>query len=131
VKQFFNEKEVTSTLVMDALFAGCRCIDEATRLQAEVSKRQERLPPCAIREVCLLSVFPATSGAINADVSFACDFTTQGKPVEGGPLLVCIDAMLGTISLGLDVVDVAERASKDFIPTYRDDKVCSNPTPAG
>lgn len=28
VKQFFNEKEVTSTLVMDALFCGCRQLDK-------------------------------------------------------------------------------------------------------
>ena len=27
VKCFFNEKEVTSTLVMDALYSGCRALD--------------------------------------------------------------------------------------------------------
>ena len=27
VKRFFNEKEVTSTLVMDALYCGCRALD--------------------------------------------------------------------------------------------------------
>jgi hypothetical protein len=37
VKQFFNEKEVTSTLVMDALFAGCRQLEEASRAWAAVS----------------------------------------------------------------------------------------------
>lgn len=31
VKKFFNEKEVTSTLVMDALYSGCKQIEEATR----------------------------------------------------------------------------------------------------
>lgn len=31
VKQFFNEKEVTSTLVMDALFCGCRQLEAAGR----------------------------------------------------------------------------------------------------
>jgi len=31
VKQFFNEKEVTSTLVMDALYAGCRQLEESSR----------------------------------------------------------------------------------------------------
>lgn len=31
VKQFFNEKEVTSTLVMDALFSGCKQVEEASR----------------------------------------------------------------------------------------------------
>ena len=31
VKRFFNEKEVTSTLVMDALFSGCKQVEEASR----------------------------------------------------------------------------------------------------
>lgn len=31
VKQFFNEKEVTSTLVMDALFCGCRQLECCSR----------------------------------------------------------------------------------------------------
>lgn len=35
VKHFFNEKEVTSTLVMDALYSGCRQIDQCTH-EAEV-----------------------------------------------------------------------------------------------
>ncbi len=30
MKRFFNEKEVTSTLVMDALFSGCQQIEAAT-----------------------------------------------------------------------------------------------------
>jgi hypothetical protein len=30
VKQFFNEKEVTSSLVMDALFAGCKLLEAST-----------------------------------------------------------------------------------------------------
>jgi hypothetical protein len=28
VKRFFNEKEVTSTLVMDALYSGCRALQQ-------------------------------------------------------------------------------------------------------
>lgn len=32
VKRFFNEKEVTSTLVMDALFSGAKQLEEASRL---------------------------------------------------------------------------------------------------
>jgi hypothetical protein len=32
VKRFFNEKEVTSTLVMDALVSGVKQIEESTRL---------------------------------------------------------------------------------------------------
>jgi hypothetical protein len=31
VKQFFNEKEVTSTLVMDALYCGCRQLECLSR----------------------------------------------------------------------------------------------------
>lgn len=31
VKRFFNEKEVTSTLVMDALFSGCKQLEETGR----------------------------------------------------------------------------------------------------
>ena len=38
VKRFFNEKEVTSTLVMDALFSGCKQLEEASRL-ADSSKK--------------------------------------------------------------------------------------------
>ncbi len=38
VKRFFNEKEVTSTLVMDALFSGCKQLEEASRLAADSKK---------------------------------------------------------------------------------------------
>lgn len=31
MKRFFNEKEVTSTLVMDALFSGCKQLEEMSR----------------------------------------------------------------------------------------------------
>ncbi|KAJ9533209.1 hypothetical protein QJQ45_018317 [Haematococcus lacustris] len=31
VKQFFNEKEVTSTLVMDALYSGCKQVEQSSR----------------------------------------------------------------------------------------------------
>ena len=31
MESFFNEKEVTSTLVMDALFSGCKQVEEASR----------------------------------------------------------------------------------------------------
>lgn len=37
VKQFFNEKEVTSTLVMDALYSGCKQMEEHSRTWLEVS----------------------------------------------------------------------------------------------
>lgn len=93
MKQFFNEKEVTSTLVMDALFAGCRVIEAASRGQ---------LPPPP----------PASS----SDAAGASDALSSGAP------LVVIRAERGTISLGVDVLEAAERASKNFIPEYRDEK---------
>ena len=37
VKRFFNEKEVTSTLVMDALFSGCKQLEDLGR-QSESKK---------------------------------------------------------------------------------------------
>ena len=43
MKRFFNEKEVTSTLVMDALFSGCKQLEEASRLSAETKKARARL----------------------------------------------------------------------------------------
>jgi hypothetical protein len=39
VKQFFNEKEVTSTLVMDALFCGCRQLEGYARKQVGAGSR--------------------------------------------------------------------------------------------
>ena len=36
VKRFFNEKEVTSTLVMDALYSGCRQLEAASAPTAQV-----------------------------------------------------------------------------------------------
>ena len=38
VKRFFNEKEVTSTLVMDALYCGCRALDVGNMPHAEAAK---------------------------------------------------------------------------------------------
>jgi hypothetical protein len=35
VKRFFNEKEVTSTLVMDALYSGCKALDYQSRNKKE------------------------------------------------------------------------------------------------
>jgi|TARA_B110000977_G_scaffold180628_1_gene240466 hypothetical protein len=38
VKRFFNEKEVTSTLVMDALYCGCRALDVGDMKHQDASK---------------------------------------------------------------------------------------------
>ena len=42
MKHFFNEKEVTSTLVMDALYSGCRQVEEAARFLEEVGGLEQR-----------------------------------------------------------------------------------------
>ena len=47
MKRFFNEKEVTSTLVMDALFSGCKQMEESTRA-AETRKVRNRGVPCCL-----------------------------------------------------------------------------------
>lgn len=49
VKRFFNEKEVTSTLVMDALFSGCKQVEEASRAGiGPKGKRRVLSPPVVI-----------------------------------------------------------------------------------
>lgn len=51
VKQFFNEKEVTSTLMMDALYSGCRQLEEHSRQFLAVGERGDR--------EMMASLFPA------------------------------------------------------------------------
>ena len=41
MKRFFNEKEVTSTLVMDALFCGCKQAAEASSTFLQVHDNQD------------------------------------------------------------------------------------------
>ncbi|KAG2491763.1 hypothetical protein HYH03_009924 [Edaphochlamys debaryana] len=48
VKQFFNEKEVTSTLVMDALYSGCKQIEEHSRTWLE-GKSSDNAPIVLIK----------------------------------------------------------------------------------
>ncbi len=64
VKRFFSEKEVTSTLVMDALFCGCKAIEEASRQQglahavrlpSIVAHYCLRAPICPIISACCSS----------------------------------------------------------------------------
>ena len=54
VKRFFNEKEVTSTLVMDALYSGCRQLEAASAAAAQVC----RAPSPVSLEVQSLSPVP-------------------------------------------------------------------------
>mmetsp|Transcript_12537 Transcript_12537/g.35224 ORF Transcript_12537/g.35224 Transcript_12537/m.35224 type:complete len:1065 (+) Transcript_12537:198-3392(+) len=52
VKHFFNEKEVTSTLVMDALYSGCRAMEEHSRqwmAKGEIASGSASMePPCVV-----------------------------------------------------------------------------------
>ena len=43
VKRFFNEKEVTSTLVMDALYCGCRSLDVGSTSVTDAVKESANL----------------------------------------------------------------------------------------
>ena len=45
VKRFFNEKEVTSTLVMDALFSGCQQIEAPTLAAPSALRVPATIPP--------------------------------------------------------------------------------------
>ena len=49
MKRFFNEKEVTSTLVMDALFSGCKQVEEASRagIGPKVCHHINSVHPCS------------------------------------------------------------------------------------
>ncbi|GFR46380.1 hypothetical protein Agub_g7962 [Astrephomene gubernaculifera] len=49
VKQFFNEKEVTSTLVMDALYSGCKQIEEHSRAWLEGKCSGDNAPVVLIK----------------------------------------------------------------------------------
>ncbi|GAX80158.1 hypothetical protein CEUSTIGMA_g7596.t1 [Chlamydomonas eustigma] len=84
VKQFFNEKEVTSTLVMDALYSGCKQVEEHSRLYME-GKSSDNLP------------------------------------------LVLIKAERNAFALLGDLLELADRVSKDFIPMAKDDKQMVQP----
>ncbi|GLI59106.1 hypothetical protein VaNZ11_000937 [Volvox africanus] len=84
VKQFFNEKEVTSTLVMDALYSGCKQIEEHSRQWLE------------------------------------------GKCTDNAPV-VLIKAERSTFMLCGDLIDIADRVQKDFIPAAKDDSKALQP----
>ena len=62
MKHFFNEKEVTSTLVMDALYSGCKQVEENGRLHAAL-KVCTLLPWFQVAELvpahCPSAVWPA------------------------------------------------------------------------
>ena len=96
VKRFFNEKEVTSTLVMDALHAGCRTLE----VQNQLAERHSR---------------EASGGSQNV----------QPPPLPP-PVSVCKERgvfFLGDYLGGAaDTISVLERAPDDFFPTYSEEK---------
>ena len=53
MKRFFNEKEVTSTLVMDALVSGVKQIEECSRLGESKKASPLSFATGRIRAVCL------------------------------------------------------------------------------
>merc|ERR1719235_2139081 len=102
VKRFFNEKEVTSTLVMDALHAGCRTLDvenqaaaqaERARLSKEARDAGGPQPP----------PLPAPVSACKTRGAF---FIGDGRQLGGAS----------------DAISVLERAPDDFFPTYSEEK---------
>ena len=102
VKRFFNEKEVTSTLVMDALHAGCRTLDvenqaaaqaERARLSKEARDAGGPQPPPLPAPVSVCK----TRGAF---------FIGDGRQLGGAS----------------DAISVLERAPDDFFPTYSEEK---------
>mmetsp|Transcript_10448 Transcript_10448/g.28559 ORF Transcript_10448/g.28559 Transcript_10448/m.28559 type:complete len:581 (+) Transcript_10448:124-1866(+) len=84
VKQFFNEKEVTSTLVMDALYSGCKQIDEHSRMYLEGTTQEE-------------------------------------------PPVVLVRAERNVFMLNGDIMEIADRATKDFIPISKDESKMMQP----
>ncbi|KAG2452725.1 hypothetical protein HYH02_002956 [Chlamydomonas schloesseri] len=84
VKQFFNEKEVTSTLVMDALYSGCKQIEEHSRTWLE------------------------------------------GKCSDNAPV-VLIKAERNSFTLCGDLMEIADRVQKDYIPAAKDDNKAMQP----
>lgn len=91
VKAFFNEKEVTSTLVMDALYSGCKALDYGSK------NKKGKINGVEMEE--------ARNPVIWVDKDF---FVLAG-----------------------DVLLLLERASKESLPSYKDEKGPQNRTKEG
>lgn len=88
VKQFFNEREVTSSLVMDALFAGCRLLEAASTTVKAIG---------------------GSSGGSGA--------SSGGSATGGGAAqVVTIDAAQGVFRLQGDAVQLSSCATFDSLP---------------
>eukprot|EP00775_Hariotina_reticulata_P007116 gene7116-7330_t len=83
VKQFFNEKEVTSTLVMDALFCGCRQLDKSNLGRQEVAA--EGSAPCVVinSKAC---TFSFALDALDVVAQLRDDFLPLSRDDKGLPL---------------------------------------------
>lgn len=91
VKAFFNEKEVTSTLVMDALYSGCKALDYGSKNK---------------------------KGKING---------VEMEETRNPVIWVDKDFFV----LAGDVLLLLERASKESLPSYKDEKGPQNRTKVG
>lgn len=103
VKRFFNEKEVTSTLVMDALYCGAKALEDAGRRFLATGSME---PPGG-------GGGAAAAGGSGKDAP---------APRGGAPAGVLIDAESGTFFFAGDVVDVLERTVADLVPAFTPDK---------
>ena len=99
VKRFFNEKEVTSTLVMDALYCGAKLLEEAGR--------------------CWLEGQAAAATSASGDASVAPPPALPGGEAPAG---VLVDARRGAFFFAGDAVAVLERAAAATIPPFQSDK---------
>lgn len=110
VKQFFNEKEVTSTLVMDALYSGCRQLEQQSAEWLQ-GKSSDGPPSIILRQKGNILYF-------GTDISKLCD--QIGK--EFIPSYSRDDKQLvgGQDGLGLRTAQEGEDYRRDFID--RDEK---------
>lgn len=140
LKTFFNEKEVTSTLVMDALYAGCRQVEEATRQwAAAVSAATACARTCAAGHFLKsgqraasqrpghFSPFPVPCLPMHAHSSLRllplrCLPPCQGGVASESPIVMLMQDTQH-VQLNGDLMDVADKACREYIPPLKDDKV--------
>ena len=99
VKHFFNEKEVTSSLVMDGLFAGCKLLDAASRANGS-----------------------STAGPSSSDSGAPAGSIAAAAPQQQ---VVCVDAGRGVFMLQGDALQLSSCAALDSLPLTKM-KVCSS-----
>lgn len=138
MKQFFNEKEVTSTLVMDALYCGCRQLECLGRNKVRAgsvggcpwtlggSLVVFRCPPLLLYlPLTLHHPFPS----LHHNKHSATTTKKQGSLPEGAsssaspPCVVISGKSHLSFSFALDALEVVAQLSGDFIPALPNDKV--------